>query len=197
MSMEAWLLCQAQLERFAWPYSWLLGSNGGGLGFFLHNEMIAVRPVLWISKCLCVDTPLLAEGALEPLWNCNSGANHVRKTLSERRRREAIAENLVSQLPFELISSCVGALSQSISPYISRERALDHWACAQCSDLKGTRHQVPGAQNQPWWAFTCLVWLIELPQVLWCAKLFQFYVSLLLLLGIWIPQWSGWGGKWI
>lgn len=170
--------------------------------FFLHNEMIPMRTLLWISKCLCVDTPLLVMG----LFNCCgvvtgflSGANHVRRMLSKMCRREAIAEKLVSQLPFELISSCVQALSQSIFPYISREREST-WSLSFCTALRSQRHQalgVPGAQNQPWWAFTCLVWLIELPQVFWCAKLFQLYVRLLLLLGIWIPQWSGWGGKWI
>lgn len=193
MSMEAWLLCQAQLKRFVWPYSWLLGSNGGGLGFFLYNEMIAVRPVLWISKCLCVDTPLLAVGALEPLWNCNSGANHVRKAQAGSYCWKT-GFTIAFWVNFLL---CRSPFSEHFPIYFQREST---WSLSLCTVLRSQRHQalqVPGAQNQPWWAFTCLVWLIELPQVLWCAKLFQFYVSLLLLLGIWIPQWSGWGGKWI
>lgn len=46
MSMEVGLLCQAQLEGFAWQCCWLLGSNGGDLDVFLHNEMVPVRTLL-------------------------------------------------------------------------------------------------------------------------------------------------------
>lgn len=48
-----------------------LDNNGGGLGFFLHNEMMLVRTLLSISKCVCVDSPLLVMGALELLQTSN------------------------------------------------------------------------------------------------------------------------------
>lgn len=78
------------------------------------------------------------------------------------RRREAIAEKLVSQLPFELISSCVQVLSRSIFPYISRERehlitelvhsaeiskAPGAWS-AWCSESALMSIHVPGLANR-------------------------------------------------